>query len=88
MTSSNWREPEGWLQDPDHYWLLRFHRDPKSWTRFPFMFMDKGRSMKDGSPPLLKSRKHIPKCDAVEIWKKLLKKGWIKVDPQWGVEDP
>ena len=85
MGSSSANDPEGWLMAPDRKWSMRFHRDQKSWVRFPFVFMDKGRAMPDGSAALLKSRRHVPKSDAVETWKKLRAEGWNRVEPQWGL---
>jgi len=85
MGGSSASDPEGWLIDPDKHWSLRFHRDQKSWSMDPFVFMDKGRAMKDGSPALLKSRRHLHKRDAVEIWRKLRADGWSRVKPQWGL---
>ncbi len=75
-----------WIQDPQEKWSLRFHEDPKSWSAFPFVFVDRGRAMRDGSPALLKSRSYLPKCDAIEIWTTLIEKGWKKVSPQWNFE--
>ena len=81
--------PEGWLMAPDKQWTMRFHRDQKSWNRFPFFFMDKGRAMPDGSPALLKSRRYLAKYDALELWIHLQENGWSTVDPQWGADlDP
>ncbi len=76
--------PEGWIRDPEGKWSMRFHRDPKSWERYPFVFMDKGKVMNDGSPALLKSRLHLPKSDALMVWETLKLKGWECVEPQWG----
>ena len=89
MSRNSANDPEGWLMDPNKHWSMRFHRDQKSWARYPFIFLDKGRAMPDGSPALLKSRSHLPKCDAVELWEKLRADGWSKVEPQWGEDlDP
>ena len=51
---------EGWLMATDaERWTYRFHRDDKSWTRDPKVFVDVGRPMPDGSPALLKTRQHL-----------------------------
>ena len=47
---------EGWLRNPKDGWTYRFQRDEKSWLQDPFVFVDKGRAMPDGSPALLKTR--------------------------------
>ncbi len=75
---------DGWLQDPENFWIVRFHRDMSSWSRYPFVFIDLGRIIDDQSPPLLKSRKYIDRRDAIELWKKLLDDGWNLVPPKWG----
>ena len=46
---------EGWLRNPKDGWTYRFQRDEKSWLQDPFVFVDKGRAMPDGSPALLKT---------------------------------
>ena len=50
---------EGWLQNPEDGWTYRFHRDEKAWAQDPRVSVDKGRAMPDGSPALLKTRKHL-----------------------------
>ena len=80
---------DGWIQDPFGNWSIRFHRDQRSWSRYPFVFLDKGRAMSDGSPALLKSRRYLPKSDAIELWINLQANGWSTVEPQWGTDiDP
>ena len=68
---------------PDKSWSVHFYRDHKSWSRFPFIFVDKGRAMPKGAPALLKSRRHIPKYDAIQIWNQYRNEGWIIVLSQW-----
>ena len=61
---------KGWgVLDCDQHWAYRFHRDEKSWSRDPMVFVDMGRAMPDGSPALLKSRRHLHKDQAEEFWK-------------------
>ena len=86
MVFSSSTGSEAWIQDPFGKWSLRFHRDKKSWISYPFIFLDKGRAMEDGSPALLKSRRHLPKNEAVEIWRKLISEGWQTVEPQWSLD--
>jgi hypothetical protein len=57
-------------------WTYRFQRDEKSWLRNPFVFVDKGRAMPDGSPALLKTRQHLRRERAEGMWKDLVRKGW------------
>ena len=75
---------EGWLLNEETKWAYRFHRDEKSWVRDPKVFVDMGRGMPDGSPALLKSRRHLRREQAEGIWKDLLKQGWKKTTPLWG----
>ena len=75
---------EGWLLNEETKWAFRFHRDEKSWVRDPKVFEDMGRGMPDGSPALLKSRRHLRREQAEGIWKDLLKQGWKKTTPLWG----
>ena len=41
---------EGWLTDRERYWVVRFHRDERSWQRDPRVFVDYGREMPVGEP--------------------------------------
>ena len=63
---------EGWLLDRDRCWAYRFHRDEKSWLRDPMVFVDMGRAMPDGSPALLKTRRHLHRDQAEKFWKELV----------------
>ena len=78
---------EGWLMATDaERWTYRFHRDDKSWTRDPKVFVDMGRPMPDGSPALLKTRQHLRRDDAEVLWKDLLRSGFQKVPAVWGAD--
>ena len=46
-------------------------------------FVDSGRAL-PGTPPLLKTRSHLRRSDARELWIRLKAQGWKQVDPQWG----
>ena len=37
-----------------------------------------------GEPPLLKTRMHLRKDAAEQLWKELRRVGWYQVDPCWG----
>ncbi|MGA1083975.1 MAG: DUF1651 domain-containing protein [Vulcanococcus sp.] len=73
----------GWLQDPATLTTKRFHRDEKSWAQDPMVFVDSGRPL-PAQPPLLQSRDHLHRDQAVELWRTLLSRGWTPVAPQWG----
>ena len=75
---------EGWLQDPDGYWVKRFHRDEASWRGGPRVFVDDGRGMPHGEPALLKRRQHLRREQAEQLWKALLREGWRPTKPVWG----
>ncbi len=72
------------MRDPETKWAYRFHRDEKSWVRDPMVFVDMGREMPDGEPPLLKTRERLYKDAANQKWISLQKSGWKRVDPLWG----
>ena len=46
-------------------------------------FVDSGRPL-PGAPPLLKTRSHMRRNDARELWLRLKAQGWKQVGPQWG----
>ena len=48
-------------------------------------FVDLGRPL-PGVPPLLKTRSHMRRNDARELWLRLKAQGWKQVDPQWGAD--
>ena len=77
---------DGWLRNPQDGWTYRFQRDEKSWSVDPRVFVDKGRAMPDGSPALLKTRKHLRRERAEGMWKDLVRKGWEKVPAVWGAD--
>ena len=49
--------------------------DKKSWVRDPMVFVDMGRAMPDGSPALLKTRRHLHRDQAEKFWKELVRTG-------------
>ncbi len=71
-----------WLQDPKTKNTKRFHRDEKSWDRYPKVFIDSGRPLMN-QHALLKSRIHVDLVDAKKEWRRLQRGGWRRVDPQW-----
>ena len=76
---------DGWLTDPKGYWSARFHRDlSHKWIHYQRVLVDHGRTMPDGEPPLLKSRRHLRHEDAQKLWHQLISFGWQQLEPQWG----
>ena len=73
---------DGWLKEVNGEWILRFRYDWESWDQNPKVIIDKGRLEFNGIP-LLKSRKKIRRNLAIELWRKLLADGWVRVGPQW-----
>ncbi len=73
----------GWLQDPKTKNTKRFHRDEKSWSLYPKVFIDSGRPLSN-EHALLKSRIYVDMSDAKKQWVNLQRAGWEKVPPQWG----
>lgn len=78
-------QQNGWLQDPKTKDTKRFHRDYKSWDRYPKVFIDSGRPIPN-KHALLKSRSYVDERDAQEEWTKLKKIGWKSVRPQWALD--
>ena len=76
---------EAWMTDPLTGWSVRFHKDHRSWSQDPYVFLDTGKAMADASPPLLKDRRHLRRDDARKVWKQLAERGWKKSKPAWGV---
>ena len=74
---------QAWIQDPKTTNTMRFHFDPKSWSAHPMYLVNSGRPL-PGAPPLLKTRSHMRRNDARELWLRLKAQGWKQVDPQWG----
>ena len=74
---------QAWIQAPKTANTMRFHFDPKSWRSYPMYFVDSGRPL-PGAPPLLKTRSHMRRNDARELWLRLKAEGWKQVGPQGG----
>ena len=66
---------EGFIQDPATKETKRFHRDEKGWTRDPKVFVDTGLPI-PGEPPLLKTRVHLRRDAAEQLWRELHRVGW------------
>ena len=76
---------EAFIQDPATKQAKRFHRDEKSWSQDPMVFVDTGVPI-PGEPPLLKTRVHLHRDIAVTLWNDLLKVGWKPVEALWGAD--
>ena len=74
---------DGWLRNPEDGWTYRFQRDEKSWSVDPRVFVDKGRAMPDGSPALLKTRKHLRTKKAESMRRDLLRNGCEMISAVW-----
>ena len=61
---------EGFIQDPASKETKRFHRDEKSWTRDPKVFVDTGLPI-PGEPPLLKTCVHLRRDAVEQLWREL-----------------
>ena len=75
---------DGWLISPEGEWCYRFHRDPKGWQRYPFIFVDKWAAMPNGSPSTIKKRSKLPLDEALELCGNMLLDGWKKLETQFG----
>ncbi len=74
----------GWLISPDGNWCYRFHHDPKSWQRYPFIYVDKWSAQPDGSPSQMTVRRKLPLDDALELCGQMLLDGWKTLSNQFG----
>ena len=84
MQHRSTQEVNGWLISPEGRWCYRFHRDPKSWQRYPFVFVDKWTAQPDGTPSQLQSRSKLPLDEALELCGQMLLDGWQKLSNQFG----
>ena len=51
---------EGWLIDANDHWVWRFHLDNSAWVRDPKVFIDRGRAMPEGPPPVSYTHLTLP----------------------------
>jgi len=73
---------EGWLEEANGQWILRFRYDWESWDQNPKVWIEKGMLQSSGVP-LLKSRKKMRRGLAIKLWRNLLAIGWRRIAPQW-----
>ena len=84
MQSRSRQDVNGWLICPKGEWCYRFHSDPKSWQRYPFVFVDKWSAQPDGAASQMQRRSKLPLDDALELCGQLLLDGWQKLSNQFG----
>ena len=75
---------DGWLISPEGKWCYRFHRDPKGWQRYQFVFVDKWFALPDGTPVSMTKRIKLPLDEALEMCGNMLLAGWKKLETQFG----
>ncbi len=78
------QELNGWLISPEGEWCYQFHRDPKSWKRYPIVLVDKWKTRNDGIPSQMKSRRKLPLDEALELCGHMILDGWKKLADQFG----
>ncbi len=83
MQSRSRQDVSGWLISPEGNWCYSFHKDPKSWKRYPFVFVDKWSTQADGSPLQMKYRSKLPLDEALELCAQMLLDGWQKLSYQF-----
>ena len=71
---------DGWLISPEGNWCYRFHRDPNSLQRYPFVFVDKWMTLPDGLPTSMTKRSKMPLDEALEMCGNMLLSGWKKLE--------
>ncbi len=84
MQRRSTQKVNAWLISPGGDWCIRFHRDPKSWQRYPFVFVDKWSAQPDGSPSQMQTRSKLTLDDALELCGQMLLDGWQKLSNQFG----
>ena len=75
-----------WLISPEGKWCYRFHRDPMSWERYPFIFVDRWSALPNGVPSQMKKRNKLPLDEALELCGQMLLDGWLKLTTQLNEE--
>ncbi len=78
---------EGWLVKPDRVWGLRFFNDPHN--KFtPHVYIQKASCSYlffHGITPqaVIRECQNLPRHEAIELWKQLIKEGWERSEPLW-----
>ena len=78
----------GWLVKPDRVWAKRFYKNPHSPK--PHIYVHTAsceHRFLHGITPyaVIREGQNIPRQEAIEIWKQLIKEGWERSEPLWMV---
>ncbi len=87
MKNSSANAITGWLISPEGKWCYRFHKDPNSWERYPFVFVDKWSAKANGKPSQMKARNKVPMEEALELCGQMLLEGWQAIKEQFDEEE-
>ncbi len=69
----------GWFMSPEKDFCCQFHIDPKSWNRYPYVFIDRWDAQPYGTPYQMRSRNKLPLDEALELCTKLILDGWERL---------
>ncbi len=86
MQRRSTQELSGWLISPEGNWCYCFQRDPKSWQRYPFVYVDKWSAKSDGTPSQMKHRRKLPLDDALALCGQMLLEGWQKLSKEFDLD--
>ena len=73
---------EAWLQDPRCKETMRFRRANDFAEQKGCVVVECGQ-VRRGHPVVLRTRTMMTKLQARDWWRKLIREGWQRVDPQW-----
>jgi hypothetical protein len=74
---------DGWLEDPQTHWAMRFHQDSTRFAGDAPVLVENGRAMPHSQPAIIKSRIHMAYADAVSLYKELQQIGWVHCPAIW-----
>ena len=77
---------DGWLVKPDRVWAMRFYKNPHH--PFPHVYVHKAsceHRFLHGITPysIIQESNNLPRQEAIELWKQLIKEGWQRSKPLW-----
>jgi hypothetical protein len=71
---------EAWISDGRQ--VLHFR--PARWDRWlQTLEVTSGEWLPDQREPLLKRRQELPREQAIQLWRRLRRQGWVACGPQW-----